>query len=1159
MAKYTYDFEGVSYSTDRKLSAMEQKELIQSYKDAGLLNPEVQMQQEMKWKDVSQNQSILNAYKTYYEEHNNEQWEGTNEELTDSYFEQMRWFENNTGSMLKLVGRLKGAGDMSERERMSLAVMWKAWDNIVPFYEDDNKKWTAFIDHVGANVLDASNLSGLFSFGTGTAAAITAKQIAKAGLRETLFAGMKKGGTSGALNAGAIGTALATGNQEIDYELEGLERNWADVALEGGAATVMGTGVGSFLGTTGAGVNFAKATKALTEEAAEKAVTTTAKNITDTAKAAEQWRDVLADETITGELRQAAQKAFIANLGDTTTDKLNRSHSGVGNRISNEQAYENGIKLLTDLGITKHDSLTPQVLVDNLYKRYTNGEVALKDSTAFKALTFKLEHEMYDTFLKNWNTKGADPWESFSQFEKVLMLSQDLASASGRDLQLTSLRQRMGPTKYGMVVKMFGDAAKDGKPKTLGDVKMLLKEAEDNPGWGAKTVDALNEFWIHNILGSPITLGINTISSSAHMLERNMIDIGAGLKRGDIKESRRAMTALGRELTAIPSAFIYALRAADRSRGYLDPQRVYAGEADEMAPVIGNRNYTLSNLVKPKQVLNELKRGDESFVTAAGNLVGNVNRLVGGRGMLATDEFVKQMAFRGELRSRLTMEALELVGKDGRFGTAAEAHAWSKREFNKLIKLHIDSIGKGQKPEDPRLIAALNAAREATFQNDFRRDPLGFVGKGVAKFSGKHPLFKQIQPFVRTPTNLASWGLERTPGLQMLSKDFMEMLQSPDPQVRARAEMTMNLGVMYWTAALTTAMAGELQGPGDPNYNSRKFDEAAGEFLPYSIKLEDGTRVQIRRTDPMAKFFMTIGAMQDALSYSNEAGLDLFASAALSTAKALIDVPSLTGIADVFETAGDISDSKDPVEGVQKYLGNRFKTLLPYYRMHRDILQPSQADRAMFTNIGYNPEDIWNTALFADDPADPYDKQRDPLGRPMFMRENAGFAWSGLAKEDKPSDAVLMEMSRLNSGRFAPQVTRNGVNLQEIKVKPGGRQSVYDLWRQTAGTMRIKGIQGFPKNKKGATLEEALARIIKSPEYKDILGDAGRLEMLEGMIAQYETISFSQVMPELLGREHEVFKKTSFKAFQGMLDQSQVMDEKLTEDQDYWLRTLQIQ
>ena len=285
MAKYTYDFEGVSYSTDRKLSAMEQKELIQSYKDAGLLNPEVQMQQEMKWKDVSQNQSILNAYKTYYEEHNNEQWEGTNEELTDSYFEQMRWFENNTGSMLKLVGRLKGAGDMSERERMSLAVMWKAWDNIVPFYEDDNKKWTAFLDHVGANVLDASNLSGLFSFGTGTAAAITAKQIAKAGLRETLFAGMKKGGTSGALNAGAIGTALATGNQEIDYELEGLERNWADVALEGGAATAMGTGVGSFLGTTGAGVNFAKATKALTEEAAEKAVTTTAKNITDTAKA----------------------------------------------------------------------------------------------------------------------------------------------------------------------------------------------------------------------------------------------------------------------------------------------------------------------------------------------------------------------------------------------------------------------------------------------------------------------------------------------------------------------------------------------------------------------------------------------------------------------------------------------------------------------------------------------------------------------------------------------------------------------------------------------------------------------------------------------------------------------------------------------------------
>jgi len=1178
MADYVYNFGGVSYSTDRELSPQEIDRMVQMYSDSGLLNPEVQMQQEMQWKDVSQNKHIKNAFRTYYEEHNGEQFEGDDEELTDAYFEQMRWFENNTGSMLKLVGRLKGAGSMSERERMALAIMWKAWDNIVPFYEDENKKWTAFIDHVGANVLDLANLSGLASFGTGTAAAITAKQVAKAGLKETLFAGMKTGAKSGALNAGAVGTGLAAGNQEIHYELEGLERDWSNVAMQGGASTIMGTGVGGFLGTAGAGVKHSLATNIAAKEADKAAMGDLSNpyrsgkynqdDIINTAAAAENWRYVLADETISGELRQEARKEFIRNLGDSTRKVMDRNHRGINNSIPNEQAYNNGIQLLNDLGIKDTDNLTVENLVDDLYSKYTKGEIALKDSTSFKALTYKLEQEMYDRYLMSWDKHG-DPWKAFDQFEKVLLLSEDLSSASGRDLQLSGLRQRLGPSKYGMVLNSWRKAYENGTPRTLDEVKVDIDKAKNDFKGHHFIVDSLNEWWIHNILGSPVTLSINTVSSAAHMLERNAIDIGAAVKRGDVMESRRAITTLGRELTAIPSAFIYALKAAGRSRGYVDPQRVYAGEVDDLAPVIGNKNYDFNRVVgntrdlimgkEAPNPLREFKEKDESFVTAAANLVGNFNRLIGGRGMLATDEFVKQMAFRGELRARVTMEALELVGKDGRFGTAAEAHAFAKAEFNKLMNQHFDNIGMGIEPKDPRLIEAHKAAREATFQHDFRQDPLGNVGKAVARISGKYPILKQIQPFVRTPTNLASWGLERTPGLQVLSREFNEMLHSPDPQVRAKAEMAMNLGVMYWTAALTTAMAGQLQGPGNTrDYGSKKIDETSENYLPYSIKLEDGTRVRISRGDPIARFFMTIGAMQDSMAYgSDEDGINVFGAAALSTAKALIDVPSLTGIADIFNTGTDIVSGNDPAKALGDFSANRFKTMVPYYRMYRDYLQPAGADRAMFTNIGYKPEDIWNTALFADDPADPYDKERDALGRERFMLDNFGNVLTGLQQTRPADDPVLNELSRLNSNRFAPAPTRNGVNLKKIKVKPGGRQSVYDLWRTVSSGVRIKGMPGTPKNKAGANLEEAMAHLIQSKAYKEVYGDNTRLTQLNSTIAQYESWGWSQLQ-EILGKDHEVFRKTAFKEVNNWFDDVQAIDPFIEENQDDFIEILKM-
>ena len=1163
MAGFDYDLGGVKYRSERQLSEQEVQDLYKDYEQAGLLNPEVQQQQQMMWKDVSQNKAILDSAKTYFEETSGKPWEGTPEELTDAYYEQMRYFEGNTASMGTLVARLNGAGEMSERERQALAVMFGAWDNIVPFYQDENKKWDAFLDHAEVNLLDPANLSGLISFGTGTAAGIAGKQVAKAGVRRLLLEGFKKGAAGGAVNAAAVGTALSAGNQETRTELgmqDGID--WQQVGTTGVISGTLGGLIGGTIGMGGAGVKALRAdgTPATPNAPAIETppiIRPDMDSMQVTAVASEKWRQVLADPAITGEARQAARDEFIRNIGDTTRQRLDRMPNEVGQKVTNEQAYDNGVKLLTELGIKFDDDLTPESLVNQLYSKYTSGKVALKDSTSFKALTIKLENEMYDKFLKASAAKDGDPWSSFASFEKVIALSEDLSTASGRDLQLQSLRQRLGTSKYASVLQNFREK---GELLSAQDAIAQLKLVEQKgAGWGHKTVDALNEFWINNILGSPITLGINTISSAAHLVERNMIELGAGIKTMNARQTRKALTQMGRELTAAPSAFYYALKSFNNSKNYIDPGRAFSGDGDSVRS-IGNRDYKLSNLVNPMKAGRELKAADESLADASLNLLGNVNRLVGGRGMLATDELVKQIAFRGKLRSDLTDQALQRVGVDGGFKTTADAHKWVKGEFNRLMDEHIDAVGRNAQPEDPLLIAALNEAREVTFQGDYRTDPFGAIGKSVAGASAKHPVLKQIVPFVRTPTNLVSWAAERTPGLQLMSKEFRTLLNDPNPQVRAKAEMAMNLGTLYWTAALTTAMSGNLQGPGNLNdYQNQKINEAGGD-LPYSIMDEDGNRVQIRRGDPMARFFMTIGAVQDAMAHNQESGKDMFVAGSLGMAKALLEVPSLTGVADIFALGTDTFGGRDPEGALSTFAENRIKTLVPYYRLYRDVLVPEGVDRNLFVNVGLNPEDIFNTAVFADNPEDPYDKRRDVLGRPQQVRDNYGFDLSGFAYEPKNEDPIVGELVRLNSSRNAPAKIRKGVDLTEIRVKPDGRQSVYDLWRELSGTVRMEGMRGKAigentRAKSGATLEEALNYEMNSKPYKEIFGDAKRLERLNSIIAQYESYVFDQVLPKTLPADHELWKRTSFNKVQAMRGEAQVMD-KFIDNNEQRLREL---
>jgi len=152
----------------------------------------------------------------------------------------------------------------------------------------------------------------------------------------------------------------------------------------------------------------------------------------------------------------------------------------------------------------------------------------------------------------------------------------------------------------------------------------------------------------------------------------------------------------------------------------------------------------------------------------------------------------------------------------------------------------------------------------------------------------------------------------------------------------------------------------------------------------------------------------------------------------------------------------------------------------------------------------------------------------------MSLTGNAGFDLSGFASIEANKNPLANELATLGSSRFSPPKTKDGINLQELKAKPNGRQSVYDMWRQATSEIAIDGV----------TLEKALDDMMESEIYTQELGDVSRKKALESIISSYENVAFYKVLPneKYLGKEHELWAKIAEVTRRDALGTSQSTD-----------------
>jgi hypothetical protein len=189
---------------------------------------------------------------------------------------------------------------------------------------------------------------------------------------------------------------------------------------------------------------------------------------------------------------------------------------------------------------------------------------------------------------------------------------------------------------------------------------------------------------------------------------------------------------------------------------------------------------------------------------------------------------------------------------------------------------------------------AESSAARNTFTNDLGRGGItaGFgdrdgLFKSILDLTNKHPSLKFLATFMRTTTNLASTGMERTPGLHlatsryaMLKKQVADGVKAGKPDLAAKADLEgIHVRAVMGTAVLTgvygLAEKGMLTGSGPNEHGEREALMATG-WKPEALVITDagGNKryIQHKRLDPISAWITIVTNVSEAIGHADVNG-----------------------------------------------------------------------------------------------------------------------------------------------------------------------------------------------------------------------------------------------------------------------------------------------
>lgn len=313
-------------------------------------------------------------------------------------------------------------------------------------------------------------------------------------------------------------------------------------------------------------------------------------------------------------------------------------------------------------------------------------------------------------------------------------------------------------------------------PDDIGAVSEAIKTSTFK-----KAADVFNEYWINAILSAPTTQTANAFSNAATALYRPLIEkpVSSLLSLTQPKGKRTYIGEVPSELMGMAKAFPDGLRSFAKS---------FTGQ--------------------------ELPSAGKLETVRVGAIPGWPGKLIRtpGRTLQAADEFFKHVINRGTISSL--------------------AYRKAKSEGLKGQKLAARTAELTNNPTEGMVKKAKEEADYRTFTK-----PLGKFGSSIMRMRNEAPGLKYVIPFIRTPTNIAKFAIERTPlGFVDKIKKIAKKEISGDQIGEELAKPIAGSALMAATVML--AQQGLITGAGPKDKKERYALYRTG-WQPYSVRVGD--------------------------------------------------------------------------------------------------------------------------------------------------------------------------------------------------------------------------------------------------------------------------------------------------------------------------------
>jgi len=667
------------------------------------------------------------------------------------------------------------------------------------------------------------------------------------------------------------------------------------------------------------------------------------------------------------------------------------------------------------------------------------------------------------------------------------------------------------------MVKIISETIDPNDPQaTFEKLFKISKKAQ-----GKSMLDMPTEYWMNAILSGPKTQVVNAMGNSLTQIWSSIEAVFGGIASGNMDVVRAVMAAWS-DKEMYKEAGKFAKKAFKQSDNVLDPNARSFSDRPEVA-ITGKR---ISEALPGQGLSTKQEAGLDWF---ANNVIRIPSRL-----LMTTDEFFKQLAYRRAARLKAAMSGIQqginnpkqlaahinntlegVITEGGRMGSkeglAREANEIAVQkgitdttEKNNFILDYVEQNFDGDK--SALIQYAQDEARYLTFTKELEEG----IGASLQSFTNKHPGFRFILPFVRTPTNILTFALERTPlvATPLMKQEFAILrkeIASEDPIVKAQARgkvVTAGLVVLGLVEAISDA-ENSITGGGPKNEKEKKALQEAG-WQPYSIKIGD-TYYSYQRLDPLAT---PLGIVADLVqtgrdisaleSKDNEKLLEhAYQSMIISLTRNITNKSYLTGIQNFTDALSD------PERFAAKFYRNFASSFVPNI-----LSQMADSDEQVLRET----RGVMDAVKRKIGLRGSLDAKRNILGEEIMTETLLASplqAANPIAISTKKDDPILQAMAELKHG-FRNPISNLGGDIDLLDYENESGQSAYDRWLELVSQVKVRG----------DTLRQRLNRLIKSRDFKNTspLSEPGlespRIQMITSVLREFRNEARKQMLKE---------------------------------------------